>query len=88
MYFKLKVDNTPPRLLYLRTRSTGSGRLVSFRVSEKSHLRIAGGGPRYRHWVSVARHRLFIALLPGSIHQARLILRDRAGNTVRRKLVW
>ena len=55
VFFKLKVDNTPPRLLYLRTRSTGSGRLVSFRVSEKSQMRIAGGGPKYRHWVSVAR---------------------------------
>ena len=42
MYFKLKVDNTPPRLLYLRTSSTGRGRLVAFRVSEKSHLRDRG----------------------------------------------
>ena len=88
IYFKLKVDNTPPRLLSLRTRSTGGGRRVSFRVSEKSHMRIAGSGPRYRHWVSVPRRRLFIATLPSSVHQARLILRDRAGNTVARKLTW
>ncbi len=88
LYFKLKVDNTPPRLLYLRTRSTGSGRLVWFRVSEKSQLRIAGGGPRYRQWVWVARHKLIRATLPGSVRHAQLSLRDRAGNTVVRRLVW
>jgi len=87
-YFKLKVDNTPPRLLHLRTHSTRSGRLVSFRVSEKSQMRIAGGGPRFGHWVSVARRRLIVATLPGSVRRARLILRDRAGNTLVRKLVW
>jgi hypothetical protein len=88
MFFDLKVDNTPPRLLYLRTRSTGSGRRVSFRVSEKSHMRIAGGGLRYSHWVVVARRKLITATLPGSVRHARLILRDRAGNTIARKLTW
>jgi hypothetical protein len=88
LYFTLKVDNTPPRLRYLRTRSTGGGHLVSFRVSEKSQMRISGGGPRYRHWVWVARHRLITATLPGSVRHARLILRDRAGNTVKRNLAW
>jgi hypothetical protein len=87
-FFRLKVDNTPPRLLSLRTHSTGSGRLVSFRVSEKVRFRVAGGGSSYRHWVSLARHRLITARLPGSVRHARLILRDRAGNTVVRKLVW
>ena len=88
MFFKLKVDNTPPRLLYLRTHSAGSGRLVSFRVSEKSQMRIAGGGPKYRHWVFVARRRLTNATLPGSVRHARLILRDRAGNKLIRNLAW
>ena len=87
-FFRLKVDNTPPRLLYLRTLSTGGDRQVSFRMSEKVQMRIAGGGPKYRQWVWVARHRLIHATLPGSVSHARLILRDRAGNTVSRTLVW
>jgi hypothetical protein len=86
--FRLKVDNTPPRLLFLRTTSIGHLRLASFRVSEKSKMRIAGGGRRYRHWVLVAAHKLINARLSGSVRHARLILRDRAGNTVVRKLVW
>jgi hypothetical protein len=88
IYFNLKVDNTPPRLLYLRTRSTSGGHTVSFRLSEKSKMRIAGGGSRYSHWVVVPRHKSFIATLPGSVRHARLILVDRAGNTVTRKLAW
>jgi hypothetical protein len=87
-FFKLKVDNTPPRLLSLRTHSSGSGHLVSFRLSEKSKMRIAGGGTRYAHWIVVARHKLITATLPGSVRHARLLVRDRAGNTVRRNLAW
>ena len=51
-------------------------------------MRIVGGGHRYRHWVLIARHRLINATLPGRVRFARLILRDRAGNTVSRKLRW
>jgi hypothetical protein len=87
-FFRLKVDNTPPRLLDLRTSTTGGARHVSFRVSEKSQLRIAGGGTKYRDWILVARHRLIRATLPGGVSHARLILRDRAGNIVIRRLVW
>jgi hypothetical protein len=61
---------------------------VSFRVSEKSKMRIAGSSPRYAHWITVARHRLITATLAGSVQHARLILRDRAGNTIARKLAW
>jgi hypothetical protein len=86
MYFRLKVDNTPPRLLYLRTSSTGISRHVSFRVSEKVQMRIAGGGANHRHWVWVARHTLIQATLSGTVSHARLIIRDRAGNTVSRRL--
>jgi hypothetical protein len=86
--FRLKVDHTPPRLLYLRTTSGGNLHRVSFEVTEKSQMRIAGGGPRYRHWVMIARHRLINATVPGGVRVARLILRDRAGNTVVRKLRW
>jgi hypothetical protein len=87
-FFQLKVDNTPPRLLNLRTSSNGSGRHVSFGVSEKAQMRIAGGGPTYRHWIRVAPHKVIHATLPGSLSHARLILRDRAGNIVMRKLAW
>jgi hypothetical protein len=86
--FRLKVDNTPPRLLYLRTTTNSHGRRVSFRVSEGSQMRISGGGPNYRNWVAVAPRRLINVRLPGSVRVARLILRDRAGNTLERKLVW
>lgn len=87
-FFRLKVDNTPPRLLSLRTGRSGSRHRVSFRVSEKSKMRITGRGSRYSHWVVVARHKLIIATLPGSVRHARLILRDRAGNTIARRLAW
>ena len=87
-FFRLKVDNTPPRLLSLRTSTTRKGRLVSFRVSERSKMRIAGGSSRYSQWLVVARHKLITATLPGSVRHARLILRDRAGNTIARKLTW
>lgn len=88
MFFRLKVDNTPPRLLYLRTGSTRSGRHALFRVSEKVQMRIVGGGPRFRHWTWVAGRKLVHATLPGRVRHARLILRDRAGNQRIRKLVW
>lgn len=51
-------------------------------------MRIAGGGRKYSHWVFIAARRLINARLPGRVRHARLILRDRAGNTVVRKLVW
>jgi hypothetical protein len=86
--FKLKVDNTPPRLLYLHTAIAGGVHLLSFRVSEKSQMTIAGGGPRYRHGVLVAAHRLINVRLSGRVHRASLILRDRAGNKLVRKLLW
>jgi hypothetical protein len=74
--------------LFLRTASDGHLRLASFKVSEKSQMRIAGGGSKYRHWVGIARHRLINATLSSHVRHARLILRDRAGNTIVRKLVW
>jgi len=87
-FFRLKVDNTPPRLLSLRTGRSGSRNRVSFRVSEKSKMRITGRGSRYSRWVVVARHKLNIVTLPSSVRHARLILRDRAGNTITRRLAW
>jgi hypothetical protein len=86
--FRLKVDNTRPRLLYLRTTTVGHLRRAAFKVSEKSRMRIAGGGRKYGHWVLIARRRLINVGLPGRVHRARLILRDRAGNTLVRRLRW
>ncbi len=86
--FRLKVDNTPPRLLSLRTTTLGGIHLASFRASEKSQMRIVGGGPKYAHWVLIASHRLINARLRGNVRRARLILRDRAGNKLVRKLIW
>ncbi len=86
--FRLKVDNTPPRLSFLRTTTDGHLRLASFKVSEKSQMRIEGGGSKYRRWVGISGHRVINALLSLHVHKARLIVRDRAGNTIARKLVW
>ena len=86
--FRLRVDNTPPRLLSLRTWTLGHTHLVSLRVSEKSAMRITGAGHKYSRSVLIAPHKLIRAKLGGSVHHARLILRDRAGNTVRRTLAW
>jgi hypothetical protein len=36
----------------------------------------------------IARHRLINARLSGHVHRATLIIRDRAGNTIKRALVW
>ena len=86
--FRLKVDNTPPRLLHLRTSSLGHTHLVYLRVSEKSSMRILGARSKFSHWVLIAAHKLIRAKLSANVRHARLILRDRAGNTVTRKLVW
>lgn len=86
--FLLKVDNTPPRLLHLRTSVLGHTHVLYMRVSEKSSMRIAGAGKKYSHWVLIAAHKLIRVTLPGNVRHARLILRDRAGNTVARKLAW
>lgn len=86
--FKLKVDNTPPRLLFLRLSRVGNFHLVSFRVSEKSAMRIVGGGPKHGRWVLIARRRLINVRVPGRVHRATLMIRDRAGNTISRKLAW
>jgi hypothetical protein len=86
--FRLKVDNTRPRLLFLHTTTDGRLRLTSFKVSEKSQMRIEGGGSKYRRWVGISGHRVINALLSLHVHKARLIVRDRAGNTIVRKLVW
>ena len=86
--FPLKVDNKRPRLLHLRTAILGHAHLVYMRVSEKSSMRITGADRKHSHWVLIAAHRLIRARLSGNVRHARLFVRDRAGNTVTRKLTW
>ena len=84
--FRLKVDNTRPRLLLLAT-ARGAGDLLTLRVSEKSWLTIVA---HHVHWQTKrlpARKTVYFHL-PRSVRTAQLILRDRAGNTVVRRLVW
>jgi hypothetical protein len=84
--FRLKVDNVRPRLLRLAT-ARGGVDLLTLRISERSRLKIVG---RHVHWHTrlIAARRTMTFHLPASVRRARLILRDRAGNTVVRKLVW
>jgi hypothetical protein len=84
--FRLKVDNTPRRLLSSARRPWGICTWRPFRVGEKSAIRIARSGQKYSHRAFIATPRLISARLPGRVRHARLIL--RAGNTVVRKLVW
>jgi hypothetical protein len=86
--FRLKVDNTRPRLLYLRTTTIGSLRLVSVRVSEAARMQIVGGGSKWGRGFLIARGKLINAKLSGHVRHARLIIRDRAGNMVNRQLAW
>jgi hypothetical protein len=87
--FRLKVDNKPPRLLKLSTTfdSTGGHRL-NLRVSERSSMKILGRHVGHRRLVFVEPHRTIHVLLSAKVRKARLVLRDRAGNRVVRKLVW
>lgn len=96
--FRLKVDNVRPRLLALST-STAGARVLELSVSEKVSMAvIAGHGyiplyqqlghTVYRGPVPIAAHRPIHMRLSASVKTARLILRDRAGNTLARKLSW
>jgi hypothetical protein len=54
-------------------------------VSEASRMTFSGGHVHYR--AGIAAHRTINVHLP-LVRSARLTLRDRAGNTVVRRLVW
>jgi hypothetical protein len=86
--FKLKVDNTPPRVLFLRTLRSGQLHLAELRVSEVSSMTVVGRGVPHRKPVLISAHRTVKARLPLQVRHAQLNLRDRAGNRVVRKLVW
>jgi hypothetical protein len=83
--FHLKVDNVPPRLLHLKATRSGSD-LLSLEVSERSLLKVIGPSLHWRGMISAQKTiRLHF---PASLGSAQLILRDRAGNTVRRRVAW
>jgi hypothetical protein len=84
--FRLKVDNLRPRLLLLSTTSTGV-HLLRLRVSELSSMAIVGRHV-HRRPVLIAARRTIRVHLSASVKTARLILTDRAGNTLVRRLVW
>jgi hypothetical protein len=83
--FSLKVDNTKPRLLLLKTWRAAGQDQVRLTVSEASRMTFSGGHVHYR--AGIAAHRTINVHLP-LVRSARLTLRDRAGNTVVRRLVW
>jgi hypothetical protein len=82
--FRLKVDNTRPRLLLL----TIGGGLLRLRVNELSSMSIVGRHVRHHRTVLIAARKTIVVRLPASARTARLILRDRADNTVVRTLRW
>jgi hypothetical protein len=97
--FRLKVDNVRPRLLSLSTTSTVGAHLLELSVNEHVSMSVVGRHgyvalhPQSRHTVyrgsvRIAAHRPTLMWLSVSVKTARLILRDRAGNTVVRRLVW
>ena len=96
--FRLKVDNVRPRPLSLSTTITAGAHLLELSVSENSSMSVVGRGgyvalyPQsghvYHRWVRIAAHRPIRIRVSASVKIARLILHDRAGNTLVRRLVW
>ena len=82
--FRLKVDNTRPRILFLGTR----GNRVFLRASERSWVTFTGRHVRHRRAVLIAARKTVHLRLPARVRTARLVLRDRARNTVTRRLRW
>jgi hypothetical protein len=85
--FRLKVDNVRPRLLVLSTTRTAGVHLLQLSVSELSTMSILGRAV-HRRPVLIAAHRTIRVHLSVAVKTARLVLTDRAGNTLVRKLVW
>jgi len=84
--FRLKVDNVRPRLLRVSTTRRGVD-LLRLRVSERALATVVARNVHRRRVRIAARHTVYLQF-PASMRTARLIVRDRAGNTVIRRLVW
>jgi hypothetical protein len=87
-HFRLKVDNIPPRLLSLSTTSADGVHLLNLSVSENSSISVVRPGATHHRWISIAANRSVSVRIPARIKTATLIVRDRAGNTILRKLAW
>ena len=97
--FRLKVDNVRPRLLSLSTPITAGAHLLELSVSENSSMSVVARGgyvalhPQsghsvYRRSIRIAAHTPIHMRVSASVKAARLILHDRAGNTLVRRLIW
>jgi hypothetical protein len=81
----LRVDNVPPRLLSVKTARGAGGVLLSVRVSERSSVRLKGVRMAAR---MLPARRTVTLQLPATVGVGLLIVTDRAGNKVVRRLVW
>jgi hypothetical protein len=84
--FRLKVDNVRPRLLEVATTRRAVD-VLTLRVSERSWLRIVGRHAPNRT-VRIPAHRTIHLRFLASLRTGKLVLWDRARNTVVRRLVW
>jgi len=82
----IKANKSRPKLLLLAT-SDGGSKQLTLRVNETSAMKVVA---RHMHWKTnriLAHHVRQFSIAP-SVRKARLILRDRAGHTLTRKLAW
>lgn len=82
----VRASRTSPKLLLLGT-TQGTRRMLTLRVSEVSLMKVVA---RHVHWRTnqIQAGKVVQFHLPGSVKKAKLILRDRAGNTLVRTLAW
>jgi hypothetical protein len=78
----LKVDNIPPRLLSLTVRPSAGATVLQLRASES--VTVTGLGRALK----VAGRKTLDVVLKTPHGTAKLTLRDRAGNTLKRTLTW
>ena len=84
--FQLIKAKARPRLMLLAT-SNGQRKQLTLRVNATSSMKVVA---RHLHWRTnrIFAHKVRQFSIPGSVRKARLILRDRAGHTLTRKLAW
>lgn len=82
----LKANTVRPQLMSLATKG-GKRNLLTLRVSETSLMKVVA---RHLHWRTnqILANKVRQFSVPGSVRKAKLILRDRAGSIVVRKLIW
>lgn len=82
----VKANKGRPRLMLLAT-SNGRRKQLTLRVNETSAMKVVA---RHVHWRTnrILAHKVRQFSIPSSVRKARLVLRDRAGHTLTRKLAW